>query len=202
MGGIDRFVSGSPIYHGVPECFGRLLEPSSTGPRFGVDPVSGGSRRVGSEVANNCRSLRHSPQLPTPSLFLPPLQSHGSRHGCLSSGVGWPPGLYLSTFCADSPGLEQAGLVQGDFSHPYRSVMASEGVVSRAPEFCGGSSGAPAYTSRITQTAPLSSSAPEPPRAELSCVATVQRFARHLGLSRRVANQLSLCRHQSTRWLC
>ena len=52
--------------------------------------------------------------------------------------------------------------------------------------------------SRLTQTAPLPSSAPEPPRAEPSCVATVQRFARHLGLSRRVATR-RLYQH---RWEC
>ena len=155
MCGINSAVSGSPIYLGVPECGGRLLEPSSTGPQFRVDPGSGVGRRVGSEVAGDCRSLRHSTQLLTPSLFLSPLRSHGSGHRCLFSGVGWPPGVRLSTFCADSLSLEQAGLVQGYISHPHPSILASEGVVSRAPEFHGGSSGAPDYTSRLTQTAPL-----------------------------------------------
>ena len=81
-------------------------------------------------------------------------------------------------------------------------------MVSCAPESGDCSSGAPAYTSRPTQTAPLPSSAPEPPCAEPSCLATVQQFTRHLGLSRRVATQLYLCRHQSThclyqrRWEC
>ena len=74
-------------------------------------------------------------------------------------------------------------------------------MVSGARESCGVSSGAPSYTLRLTQTAPLSSSAPEPPHAEPSCVATVHRFAHHLGLSQRVANQLSLCWRQSSRRL-
>ena len=83
----------------------------------------------------------------------------------------------------------------------HRSVLATKGVVSGAPESHGGSSSAPSYTSRRTQIAPLSLSAPEPPRAESSCVATVQQFARHLRLSRRVATQLSRCRRQSSRRL-
>ena len=116
VSGINRPVSGSPVYRGVPECSSRPLEPSSTGLRFGVNPSSGGSGRDGSEVAGDCRSFRHCPQLPTPGLFLSPLRSHGSGHGCLSSGVGWPPGVRLSTVCADSPGPEQADLVHWDLS--------------------------------------------------------------------------------------
>ena len=50
-------------------------------------------------------------------------------------------------------------------------------------------------------TAPISSPAPEPPPVSPSYVATVQQFACHLGLSRGVANQLSLCRRQSSRRL-
>ena len=60
----------------------------------------------------------------------------------------------------------------------------------------GGSSGAPSFTSQSAQTAPLSLPAPEPPRAS-----RLQRFDRHLGLSRGVANQLSLCGRQSSRCL-
>ena len=38
---------------------------------------------------------------------------------------------------------------------------------------------------------------PEPPSAATSCLETVQRVARHLGLSCGVARQLSLCRQSS-----
>ena len=70
-----------------------------------------------------------------------------------------------------------------------------------APESHSGSSVAPAVASRPTQTAPLSSPAPEPPCAEPPYVASIQQFASHLGLSRRVADQLSLCQRQSSRHL-
>ena len=100
-----------------------------------------------------------------------------------------------------SPGHQQAVVVQGDLSDTHHSVLAAKGMVSGAPESRGGSSVAPSFTSRLTQTAPILSPTPEPPRAEPSCVVTIQRFTRHLGLSRRVANQLSLCRGQSSRCL-
>ena len=63
-----------------------------------MDPGSGGSGRVGSEVASDCRSLRHSLQLQTPGLFLSPLRSHDSRHRRISSGVGWPPAYAFPPF--------------------------------------------------------------------------------------------------------
>ena len=122
--------------------------------------------------------------------------------------MGWSSDICLLTFRAYSTGPEQASDVLGDPSNTRRLVLAAKGVVSGAPESHCGSCGAPSFMPRLTQTAPLSSSAPEPPRAAPSCVATVQQFARHLGLSRGVANQLSLCRHQSShhlyqhRWEC
>ena len=76
-------------------------------------------------------------------------------------------------------------VIQGDLSDANRSVLASEKMVPGAPESHGGSSVVPAIASQPTQIAPLSSPAPEPPRAEPSCMATIQWFARHLGLSRR-----------------
>ena len=71
-------------------------------------------------------------------------------------------------------------------------------MVNGAPEPCGGSSGRPSYQSRFAQTAPFTSSSPEPLHAAASCMATVQRFVCHLGLSRGVARQLSLCCRSSS----
>ena len=201
VGGIVRFDSGSSVYRRVPECSGRLPEPSSAGPWFRVDLGSGGRGRVGRAVASNRRPFRHSPQLPTPGLLLAPQRPHGSRHGHVSPGVGWPTGICVSPFRSHSPGHQQAEVVQGDLSNANCSNLASKGMVSGALESCGGSSVAPSFMSRLTQTAPLSSPAPEPPRAEPSCMVIIQRFARNLGLSCCVANQLSLCRYQSSRHL-
>ena len=180
---IFRSDSGSPIYRRVSKCSGRLPKPSSAGPQFQMDLGLGGRGLIGSEVAGKRRHFRRSSQLPTPGLLFVPQQSHGSRHRRVSAGVGWPTGVRVSTFRSHSPGHQQAEVVQGDFSDANRSVLASERMFSRAPESRSGSSVAPAVTLRLTQTAPLSSPAPEPPSAEPSCVATIQRFACHLGLS-------------------
>ena len=86
--------------------------------------------------------------------------------------------------------------------------LAPERVVPGAQEPGGGSSDRPTTKSRSSQTAACSSSSPEPPHAATSCMETVQRFARHLGLSRGVARHLSLCRRSSLRrlfqhcWAC
>ena len=186
---------------GGPECCGRLPELSSSSPHLGVDLGSRGCGRVGSEVAGDSRSFNLGPQLPAPGVFLSPLRSNGSGHRCLSTGLGWTAAIRIPSFCADLSSPKHGGVVHRDLSHPHRSLLASEGVVPCAPESGGGSSGLPTHTSRPTQTAPLPSSAPEPPLAEPSCVETVQRFARHLGLSQRVGRQLPFCRHQSTRRL-
>ena len=52
-----------------------------------------------------------------------------------------------------------------------------------------------------SSASPLPLCAPAPPRAEPSCVETVQRFALHLGLSRLVVRRLALCRSLSPRRL-
>ena len=65
----------------------------------------------------------------------------------------------------------------------FLALIAPKGMVSGAPKSHGGFSGAPSFALRLTQTAPLLSPAPEPLRAAPSYVATVQPFARHLGLS-------------------
>ena len=81
-------------------------------------------------------------------------------------------------------------------------------MVPGAQEPCGGFSGRPSTESRSAQTAPCTSSSPEPPHAAASCMETVQRFARHLGLSRGIARQLSVCHRSSScrlyqhRWEC
>ena len=83
----------------------------------------------------------------------------------------------------------------------YSSSLASERVVSGPSASVGGSSYRPTFTSQSAQTTTCPSSAPEPPHATASCVETVERFARHLGLFHRVARQLSLCRRPSSRKL-
>ena len=95
LGRVHGPFSGSPIYRGGPEPCGRLPELSSPGPQLEVDLGSGGFGRVSSEVAGNSLSFRHGPQLPAPGIFLSPLQSYGSGHGCLSLGCRRTPSHLL-----------------------------------------------------------------------------------------------------------
>ena len=113
-----------------------------------------------------------------PSLRLATQRSHGSGHGLVSTGVGWLTGVRFSTFRAHSPGHQQAEVVQGDLSDANRSFWPQK---EWFPELR--SLAVAPLSLRPTQTAPLSSPVPEPPHAEPSCVATIQRFTRHLDLS-------------------
>ena len=193
LGGIVGAHSAASIHHGDQERSRRFPELSSASSGLQMDPCSGCGERIARDVAGHHRPFRHGPQLLAPSLLLAPELSHGSGHGRVFPGVGRASGVCVSTFHPYSPGIKQTLDLQGDSSDPHRPILASEGVVPGAPESLSGSSGAPSFTSRSVQTASLSLPAPEPPCALPSCVATVQRFARHLGLSRCVANQLSLC---------
>ena len=71
-------------------------------------------------------------------------------------------------------------------------MLISTGMVPGPAGSLGGSSYCPTFQDRSTQAAPLSSSAPEPPRASSSCVERLQQFARHIGLSLAVARRLAL----------
>ena len=104
-------------------------------------------------MAGDCRPIRPSPQLPTPGLFLTPQRSHCSGHRRVSPGVGWPSGVHVSTFWAHLPGHQQTEVIQGDLSDAHRSILATEGIISGAPESCGGSSVAPSFTLRLIQIA-------------------------------------------------
>ena len=115
--------------------------------------------------------------------------------------MGQAAGVRLSTVRPDSKSTEQAPPLQGDQYHLNSPLLATERVVSRAPESSCDSSCSPTTSEKSSQTATFPAPAPEPPHASPSCVATIQRYARHLGLSRWVATQLSLCRRQSSRRL-
>ena len=76
--------------------------------------------------------------------------------------------------------------------------MATEGLVSGAPETVGGSSSRPSAEARYTPTASCPSVSPAPPRASSSCRETVQWFVRDLGLLLPVACQVTLCHRSSS----
>ena len=175
MGRIDGPVSGSPIYRGVPECGGRLLEPLSTGPRFREDPGSGGSERVGSEVAGNCRSLSHCPRLPVYFSFLSdPVAAGTDAFLQVWDGLqayAFPP------FALICQVLNKLASSKGTFLTLITPFWPQEWI----PELRSLAVAPPVplptcqdfffFFFFFLQTTPLTSSTPEP-----SCVATIQRF--------------------------
>ena len=97
----------------------------------------------------------------------------------------------------DLKSTEQTPLLQGDPFHLASPLLPTERVVPRAPESGCGSSSDPSTSERSSQTITFSSPAPEPPCTSPSCVVTIQRYTRHLGLSGLVATQFSLSWRQS-----
>ena len=166
-----------------------------------MDVSSGGG--VGSSALLACddRPLAHSPQLLPASLLFAAQRPHGGGDRRLPPVIGPSPGLCLFPVLSDLPGPVQAPVQLEHSSDAYSSSLASERVVSGPSASVGGSSYRPTFTSQSAQTTTCPSSAPEPPHATASCVETVERFARHLGLFHRVARQLSLCRRPSSRKL-
>ena len=201
LGGVVGNFFDATVYHGGKERRRRFLESSPAGSGLRVDPCSGCGGQVAGEVASDGRSLCHCPQLQAPSLFFSCERPHGSWDRCVPSGVGRSAGLCLSSIRPYSSGSQQAPLLQKDSADSHSPVLATKGMVPRASESLDGSSSSPSLAMRSSQTAPFPSSASEPPCASVSCVATIQRFARHLGLSRGMACQLSLCHRLSSRCL-
>ena len=111
--------------------------------------------------------------------------------------MGPPSSVCVPTFFSVASSSSQAPLQQRHSLNSDCPSLASEGAVPRSSEPLGGSSSRPTHASRSAQTVPCPPSTPEPPHATASCVETVERFARHLGLSLRPVQQLSLCRRPS-----
>ena len=91
-----------------------------------MDLSSGGNRRVGEEVTNTGRPLSHLPQLSSRLVFLPLVQSHGSRDGCISPILGRSPRLNVPSLHSVSLHAQQAPFQQGYFPHFVGSALTPE----------------------------------------------------------------------------
>ena len=136
-----------------------------------------------------------------PFCFFPSERSDVGGHRHFFVDVGRAPGVCLPSLRPDPSGDQRVVGQQRDLHHFDRSFLATERVVSKAPESGCGSSGAPSTSKGSFPAATLPSPAPKPPRALSSCMATMQHFARNLRLSSRVATHLSLCRRHSSQRL-
>ena len=124
--------------------------------------------------------------------------SHVSGHGRVSPVLGWSPGLRVpsgghhSSCPRETPGLH------GDGAHPCGSALGPAPLVLRPAPALSGPSGGSAGPSRPPALASVSSSLPGSPSAQVSCLATLQRFTRAAGFSSAVAEQSSLARRPSS----
>ena len=80
----------------------------------------------------------------------------------------------------------------------HGSLLAPQAMVPGSSGAAGEGSVPPACVEGSSQTAPLSSFSPEPPRSSVDWVSYHERSTRRLGFSSRVAHQLTFSRRSST----
>ena len=171
-------------------------EPSH---RFRVDSMCGGVSPASSPLASHHRPLCNLLQSQVAGLLLSdggPSVGGYRRH---APELGWPSGLCLSSLRHPFSSPGEGPTVQKVGVDADRPVLAATSLVPGPSRASGGDSLLPATTEGSSQTAPLPSLSPEPPRASADCLAYLQRSARHSGFSSAVARQLTLCRRRSTR---
>ena len=153
--------------------------------------------RASSLVACNDRPLCHVDKLLPSRVLLADGRSSISGDRCDDAVLRQSPGLCLSSIWFHSAGVVQGPPLQGSGGDFSGSVLAAQTVVSRSAGVASRSSLPPSYAEGSSQTAPLSSLSPEPPRASANWVSYLERAARHLGFSSQVAHQLAFCRRSS-----
>ena len=161
--------------------------------------MCGGVSPASSPLGSHHRPLCDLPQSQVAGLLLSdggPSVGGYRRH---APELGWPSGLCLSSLRPPFSNPGEGPTVQRVGVDADRPVLAATSLVSGPSRASGGDSLLPATMEGSSQTAPLPSLSPEPPRASADCLAYLQRSVRHSGFSLAVARQLALCRRRSTR---
>ena len=177
----------------------RLSESQEPSHRLRMDSLCGGVSPASSPLASHHRPLCDLPQSQVAGLLLSdggPSVGGYRRH---APELGWPSGLCLSSLRPPFSGPGEGPTVQRVGADVDRPVLATTSLVPGPSGASGGDSLLPATTEGSSQTAPLPSLSPEPPRASVDCLAYLQRSTRHSGFSSAVARQLTLCQRCSTR---
>ena len=151
-------------------------------PRLRVDPLSPSVPGASPSVAGHHRPVHDFVLGSSPSVLLSGCRSAVSGHGRHDTALGWSTGVYL-------PSLRPAAScdVEGSGAHPCGSVLASTPLVSGPSGASGGCSSVPSSAEGSTQTAPLPSLSPKPPRASSDCISYLERSARSFRFSLAVA---------------
>ena len=192
--------SPSPAIHSrSSQCPGGFSQPSVPGPRFGMDLMSSGLRRIASPLACHDRPVRDSYDPSPSSVLFSNVRSDVCRHGCDVTVLGRSAGVWLSPLQPSPSGPGEGSGVQEPGAHVGGSVLASTPVVSGPFGASVGHSSLPAQTERSSQTAPFPSLPSAAVHASVNCVSYLRRSARQAGFSNAVASQLTRCRRRSTR---
>ena len=189
----------SPVHHGKSQCSGRLSLSPEPDPGVGVDSPQGSLSGAPLPVASNGRPICYLSKSPLLHLFLALPRSSGDGDGCSAIVLGSPPGLRVPSLGFDSTGPPQASIVIRNCVDSDRPVLASKALVSGSAGPSNRPAGNVASSTRSPQPASLSASSSRAPQASSSCLATLQRFARAVGFSSRVAAQVGLARRSSSR---
>ena len=113
--------------------------------------------------------------------------------------LGWSPGLRLPSLRPSPARHHEGPAFSAGGAHIGGSLLASASLVPGPSGASGGCPSVPSRSEGSTQTTPLASFSPEPPRASSDCVSYIERSARTFGFSSAVARQLARCHHSSTR---
>ena len=175
------------------------LSLSRTSPRVGVNSSHGSLSAAPPPVSGNDRPVCYLSKSPLLHLFLALPRSSGDGDGCSSTVLGPPLGLSVPFLDFDSTCPPQALIVFRNCVASDRSVLATKALVSGSAGPSNRPAGNFASSTRSPQPASLSASSSQAPQASSSCLATLQRFARAVGFSSRLAAQVGLARCSSCR---
>ena len=151
------------------------------------------------EVASVDRPIHNISKSPMFNIFFSLPRSQCSGDGCSSSELGWVAGACLSSLVPHSSSSEEAPVVLwGPVDH-HSAILAPEAVVSGSARSGGRWSGRSSTVQGSSASATLPSAPSGGVQAVASCVATIKRFTRAGGFSKRVAQQVSLARRPSSR---
>ena len=199
LGGVASSPAVSSVHHGKTQCSGGFVVSSESGPGLRVDSEAGGISGAAQEVAGFHRPVRHLSKSPLFSIFFSLPRSERSGNGCSSQELVCVAGVCLSTLVAHSCGSEEAPVVLWGPADHHSSLLASEAVVPRSSGSGGGWSSGSASVQRPPSPTPLPSLSSGGVQTVASCLETIQRFARARGFSKRVAQQVALAHHPSSR---
>ena len=151
------------------------------------------------EVASFHRPVCHLSKSLLFSVFFSLPRSERSGDRCSAPELEWVADVCLSNLITHSGGSEEPPVVLWGPADHLSSLLASEALVPRSSGSDSGWSSGSASVQRPPSPATLPSLSSGGVQTVASCLETIQRFARALGFSKRVAQQVALACRPSSR---